>query len=65
MEKGYAVSAVVVDRAGETIIAISSDNASPHTMENAPRKAYTAMSFKVSTTDYAKRFTDGNPVVRQ
>jgi uncharacterized protein GlcG (DUF336 family) len=63
--KGYAVSAVVVDRDGETIVAIRGDNAAPHTMENARRKAYTAMSFKVSTTDYAKRFADNNPVVRQ
>jgi uncharacterized protein GlcG (DUF336 family) len=62
---GYAVSAVVVNRAGETVIAIRGDNASPHTMENARRKAYTAMSFKVSTTDYAKRFADNNPVIRQ
>ncbi|HEY0425527.1 MAG TPA: heme-binding protein [Rhodopila sp.] len=63
--KGYAVSAVVVDRAGETVLAIRGDNASPHTMENARRKAYTAMSFKLSTTEYAKRFADNNPVVRQ
>jgi uncharacterized protein GlcG (DUF336 family) len=63
--KGYAVSAVVVDHAGETILAIRGDNASPHTMENARRKAYTAMRFKVSTTEYARRFADNNPVVRQ
>jgi uncharacterized protein GlcG (DUF336 family) len=63
--KGYPESAVVVDRDGETIVAIRGDNASPHTMENARRKAYTAMSFSTSTTDYAKRFADNNPVVRQ
>jgi len=63
--KGYAVSAVVVDRAGDTIAAIRGDNAAPHTMENARRKAYTAMTFKTSTTEYAKRFADNNPVVRQ
>jgi uncharacterized protein GlcG (DUF336 family) len=63
--KGYAVSAVVVDRAGETIVEVRGDNAAPHTMENARRKAYTAMTFKTSTTEYAKRFTDNNPVVRQ
>jgi uncharacterized protein GlcG (DUF336 family) len=63
--KGYAVSAVVVNRDGETIVAIRGDNAGPHTMENARRKAYTAMSFRVSTTEYAKRFADNNPVVRQ
>jgi uncharacterized protein GlcG (DUF336 family) len=63
--KDYAVSAVVVDRDGDTIVAIRGDNAAPHTMENARRKAYTAMTFKVPTTEYAKRFTDNNPVVRQ
>jgi hypothetical protein len=35
--KGYAVSAVVVDRAGEVIVAMRSDGSSPHTMENAPQ----------------------------
>jgi uncharacterized protein GlcG (DUF336 family) len=34
---GYSVSAVVVDRAGEVIVALRGDNASPHTMENARR----------------------------
>jgi uncharacterized protein GlcG (DUF336 family) len=63
--KGYAVSAVVVDRDGDTIVAIRADNAGHHTMENARRKAYTAMTFRTSTTEYAKRLTDGNPVVRQ
>jgi uncharacterized protein GlcG (DUF336 family) len=59
--KGYGVSAVVVDRDGETIVAIRGDNASPHTGENARRKAYTAMSFRTSTTDYAKRFATTIP----
>ena len=63
--KGYAVSAVVVDRAGETIVALRADNAGPHTMENARRKAYTARSFRMSTAVYAKRFADNDPVVRQ
>jgi uncharacterized protein GlcG (DUF336 family) len=63
--QGYRVSAVVVDRAGEVIIALRGDNASPHTMENARRKAYTALSFRISTTEYAKRFASDNPVVRQ
>jgi uncharacterized protein GlcG (DUF336 family) len=63
--KGYAVSAVVVDRAGETIVALRADNAGPTTMENARRKAYTARSFRVSTASYAKRFADNDPVVRQ
>jgi uncharacterized protein GlcG (DUF336 family) len=62
---GYAVSAVVVDRAGDTIVAMRADNAGPHTMENARRKAYTARTFRTSTTAYAKRYADNDPVVRQ
>jgi uncharacterized protein GlcG (DUF336 family) len=65
MAKGYAVSAVVVDRAGAVIVALRADNAAPHTMENARRKAYTALSFRISTTEYARRFATDNPVVRQ
>ena len=63
--KGYAVSAVVVDRAGEVIVAMRADNAGPHTMENARRKAYTARSFRTSTAAYAKRFAENDPVVHQ
>jgi len=63
--KGYPESAVVVDRAGETLVAIRGDNSGPHTLENARRKAYTAMSFRIPTTEYAKRFADNNPTVRQ
>ena len=63
--KGYRVSAVVVDRAGEVMVAMRADGAAPHTMENARRKAYTALSFRVATSDYAKRYADNHPVVRQ
>jgi uncharacterized protein GlcG (DUF336 family) len=63
-EKGYATSAVVVDRDGETIVAMRGDKTGPHTMENARRKAYTAMTFKQTTAEYAKKWNDGNPVVR-
>jgi uncharacterized protein GlcG (DUF336 family) len=40
--RGYAGSAVVVDRAGLTVVSLRADDASPHTMENARRKACTA-----------------------
>ena len=62
---GYAVSVVVVDRGGDIIVAMRADNAGPHTMENARRKAYTARTFRMSTTAYAKRYADNDPVVRQ
>ena len=63
--KSYQVSAVVVDRAGEVMVAMRADGAGPHTMENARRKAYTALSFRTSTTAYAKRYAENNPVVHQ
>ena len=39
------VSAVVVDRASEVIVALRGDNAGPHTMENAGCTAYIERSF--------------------
>ena len=64
-ERGYAVSAVVVDRDGETIVEMRCDDAAPHTMENARRKAYTAMTFKQPTAEYAKKLQDPNSVAHQ
>jgi uncharacterized protein GlcG (DUF336 family) len=63
--KGYPESAVVVDRDGDTIVALRGDEASPHTMENARRKAYTAMTFKQPTADYAKKLQDPTSVAHQ
>jgi uncharacterized protein GlcG (DUF336 family) len=63
--KTYAVSAVVVDRDGETIVEMRADEASPHTMENARRKAYTAMTFKQPTAEYAKKLLDPTSVAHQ
>lgn len=63
--KGYGTSAVVVDRDGDTIVAMRADKASPHTMENARRKAYTAMTFKQPTAEYAKKLLDPTSVAHQ
>ena len=52
--RGYATSVVVVDRGGNTVVSLRADNASVHTMENARRKAYTAMTFKMTTEDFIK-----------
>ncbi|MBV8535227.1 MAG: heme-binding protein [Alphaproteobacteria bacterium] len=49
---GYTASAVVVDRDGETIVAIRGDGVGPHTVENARRKAYTALTFKMTTQQF-------------
>jgi uncharacterized protein GlcG (DUF336 family) len=63
--KGYGTSAVVVDRDGMTIVEMRADTASPHTMENARRKAYTAMTFKQPTAEYAKKLLDPASVAHQ
>jgi uncharacterized protein GlcG (DUF336 family) len=63
--KTYAVSAVVVDRDGETIVEMRGDNAGIATVENARRKAYTSVAFKEKTSDYAKKLEDPNSVVHQ
>jgi uncharacterized protein GlcG (DUF336 family) len=52
--RGYPVTAVVVDRGGDTLVALRADNAGPHTMENARRKAYTARTFRMTTAEFAK-----------
>ena len=62
--RGYATSVVVVDRGGNTVVALRADNASAHTMENARRKAYTAMTFKMTTAEFLKRM-ETDPVRRQ
>jgi uncharacterized protein GlcG (DUF336 family) len=63
--KGFRVSATVVNRDGDTIVQLRGDSASPHTVENSRRKAYTANTFRTDTAAYAKRLNDGDPVVRQ
>jgi uncharacterized protein GlcG (DUF336 family) len=62
--KGYKVSVVVVDRDGIDIVTLRGDGAGPHTMENARRKAYTALTFKMTSEQFAKEF-DTRPVRRQ
>ena len=63
--QGYGVSVVVVDRAGDTIVALRGDKAAPHTLENARRKAYTARTFRIPTSQYAGKYAESDPVVSQ
>ena len=61
--RGHAVSVVVVDRGGDTIVALRADDAGPHTMENARRKAYTARTFRMTTEEFIKAL-EANPARR-
>lgn len=54
-ECGTNTSLAVVDRAGRVRLLLQGDNASPHNMELARRKAYTARTFRQASSAWAKR----------
>ena len=58
--QGYRVSVTVVGREGQIIVQLRGDNASPHTIENSTRKAYTSRTFRVPSGEIVKRVKD-NP----
>ncbi|MGH7031942.1 MAG: GlcG/HbpS family heme-binding protein [Stellaceae bacterium] len=53
--EGNLVSVTVVGRDGQVIVLLRGDNASPHTVENSRRKAYTARTFRIPSGEFAKR----------
>jgi uncharacterized protein GlcG (DUF336 family) len=55
---GYAVSANVVGRNGEVIVAMRGDNTGPHTLENSMKKAYTARAQRRSSGDFGDSLKD-------
>lgn len=59
-EKGYHTTAAVVDRAGQLLVILRDEQASPQTAEMARRKAYTARMFRTTTAEFQKR-TAENP----
>jgi uncharacterized protein GlcG (DUF336 family) len=59
-ECGTNTSVAVVDRAGRLRLFLQGDNANPHNIELARRKAYTARTFRVPSAEWAKR-TETNP----
>jgi uncharacterized protein GlcG (DUF336 family) len=52
---GNSVSVAVVDRAGRLRVFLQADNANPHNLELARRKAYTARTFGRTSAEWAKR----------
>ena len=55
---GNSVSVAVVDRAGRLRVFLQSDQANPHNLELARRKAYTARTFGRTSAEWAKRTTE-------
>ena len=54
------VSVAVVDRAGRLKVFLQGDGASPHNIELARRKAYTALTFRRTSLEWAKRTETAN-----
>lgn len=57
-QQGYRVTVTVVGREGETRVVLRGDGASPHTVENSRRKAYTARTVRMPSADFARRLAD-------
>jgi len=59
---GNRVSVTVVGRDEQIIVQLRGDDASPHTIENSYRKAYTARTFRVPSGEIANRLKE-NPAL--
>ena len=64
-KRDVAVSVAVVDRAGRVRIFIASDNPTPHSLELARRKAYTARTFRRPTSEWAAATEPGKDAAGQ
>ena len=53
--KGFRTAAAVVDRAGNLLVLLRHEQASPATIEMARGKAYTALVFRTSTLEFQQR----------
>ena len=59
---GFQVAVAVVDRAGVLQVFVRDQYAGPHTVEIASAKAWTAASFRTSTTTLAHETQAGKPM---
>ncbi len=59
---GHQVAVAVVDRSGLTQVLLRDRFAGAHTLEVAPRKAWTAASFRISTSALAAETQAGKPM---
>lgn len=51
---GFRVTATVVDRSGQIKAVVRDDGTGPHTLESSLRKAFTSLSFRISSADFAR-----------
>ncbi|MEO8717303.1 MAG: heme-binding protein [Burkholderiales bacterium] len=60
-DSGFQATVAVVDRMGVTQVLIRDRYAGPHTVDMAQAKAYSAVSFRTSTTELAEASQAGRP----
>src|SRR5690606_37713871 len=60
-KSSYQVAVSVTDRSGTPIVMLRDRFAGPHTVEAATRKAYTAASFRMSSSDLEASTQPGKP----
>ena len=60
-DSGYQAAVAVVDRMGVTQVFLRDRFAGPHTVDMAQAKAWTAVSFRTSTTELAQGTQPGSP----
>jgi len=53
--KGFHTAVAVVDRAGQLMVFLRDEQATPETIEMARRKAYTARIFRITTLEFRER----------
>jgi uncharacterized protein GlcG (DUF336 family) len=63
--KGYRTAVSVVDRAGNVIVSMRDELATPQMAEMSRRKAYTARMFRRSTMEWAKRTAEDPAIAPQ
>jgi len=51
--QGYNVSAHVLGRSGEVLVAMRGDDTGPHTLENSMKKAWTARAQRAPSVNFA------------
>ncbi len=59
------VTVAVVDRAGQPVMQVKADTASPHNWELAYRKAYTARTYRRTTLEWRDRTAGDSPLAAQ
>ena len=62
-QDGQKVTVSVVDHAGREKVRIRDDGAAPHSEVHAFRKAYTALTYKMTSADYGKRAAESKGAI--